>query len=271
VRPARPWDARAHRWRPARDALWAVLDGRVAPGARVLVAGAGNACDLPLTRLLRRTDALTLLDVEARPVRAALAREPRGAGARVLVEDVPAGAADRVVRAAAAGRAAPVPAQADVAEPLGGAPYDVVVGDLLYTQLLHPSLTAAGLPAPRLDAAMLTHAQRLTDLAVARMHASLAPGGVAVHVHDVLGWWAGHQQPATLAEALRMAPSRALRAAARANGPRGADLPGAIRRVGAVTVATALWRWPFAPGVDYLVAAFVARPTRAPPPPPPPG
>lgn len=253
---------RAARWRPARDALWRVLDRRVPAGARVAVAGAGNADDLPLTRLLARAGAVDLIDLHPGACRRALAREPRelAARARAIGEDVTAGAADRALRAARAGRAPRALAAPDLpVAPLGDGAYDVVVADLLYTQLLYPALADAGLPAARVDAALAVAGQPLTDLAVARMHAS-APDGVVVHVHDALGWWRGHQQPVRLDELLRLSPGRALRAAAGANAPRGADVRGALRRLGAPVRELALWRWPFAPGTDYLVAAIVAGP-----------
>jgi hypothetical protein len=249
---------REARWRPARDALWALLEPLVPAGGAVAVAGAGNAHDLPLTRLLARAGAVELLDVDPRPACAALAREPPALARRGRVRrvDVTDGAADRVVREVRDARPLGRALGADAPAPLGEARHDVAIGDLLYTQLLYPGLVDAGVPAARRAAVLAEQGQALTDLAVARLHAS-AP--VVVHVHDALGWWPGHGQPRTLQALLRLSPSRALRAIRDANEPRGCDVRAAIGRAGATVEQTALWRWPFRTGVDYLVVATVAR------------
>jgi hypothetical protein len=241
---------RAERWRPARDALWALLDRHVAAGATVAVVGAGNAHDLPLTRLLARAGAVDLIDLSTGPSRRALRREPpllRARG-RALRCDLTGGAADRIVSAVERGRA---PRATDVPRtPIGSGRYDLVIGDLFYSQLMYPALLDAGLESHRIRAALDAHGQPLCDAVVARLHAS-AP--VVVHLHDRLGWWDGHAPPAPL-EAFISGDA----ALAGAPGPRGCDIHGALLGCGQRSVDHALWRWPFADGVDYLVEAVVA-------------
>jgi hypothetical protein len=253
--------ARAVRWAPVRDAVWELLEPQVRPGARVAVVGAGNAHDLPLAELAARARRVTLLDLDAGACRAAAARLPAALRARVEVvtHDVTGGAADRLVAAARAGRLGP-PVAGRTAGPLPGAPYDVVVADLLYTQLLYPALLDAGVGGRLRGAILAVRGQPLTDAVVAALHAS-APDGVVAHLHDVVGWWDDHPQPFTVDEALAVAaaePGRMPALLAGARTPRGCDLARALRRAGAGVRAERWWRWPFAPGADYLVCGVVA-------------
>ena len=258
--------ARRRRWRPARAAAWALLEARVAPGARVAVVGAGNGHDVPLTRLARRAGRLDLIDLDAAALRGARRRAITRAPApptrvRALAQDVTGGAADALVAAApgvpAPGRAVPP------AGPLGDGPYDLVVCDLMLSQLLYPALCRRGLPGGQVDAVLLRDGQRLTDAVVARLHAA-APGGAVVLLHDLLGWWDGHPQPFALEEVLQLArhdPAAALRRARTGSLPYGCDPWLATRRAGARVIETRLWRWPFAPGADYLVCGLVTERT----------
>jgi hypothetical protein len=257
--------ARRRRWRPARVAAWALLDGLVAPGARVAVAGAGNGDDLPLVRLARRAGRLDLLDVDPAALRAtrrrvaAQAGPRRGRAVRALVEDLTGGAADAIVAAAPGPVAAAGGPPAVPEEAVGAGPYDVVVCDLVLSQLLYPALRARDLSGGEIDAVLLRDGQRLTDGVVARLHAA-APSGVVVVLHDLLGWWDGHPQPFALAEVLALAardPAAALDRARGGSPPYGCDPWLATRRAGARVRETRLWRWPFAPGADYLVCALV--------------
>jgi hypothetical protein len=247
---ARGDGARRRRWKPARAAAWALLDGEVARGARVAVAGAGNGDDLPLRRLARRAGRLDLIDVDARALAGA---RRRAVTARALVGDLTGGAADAVL----AGATEPV---AVPATPIGDGPYDVVVCDLVLTQLLYPALKAAGtLTGAEMDKVLLRDGQRLTDGVVARLHAA-APDGTVVILHDLLGWWDGHRQPFTLDELLAAPdPAAALTLARRGSQPYGCDPWLATKRAGAHVTRTALWRWPFAAGADYLVFGLVTR------------
>lgn len=246
---------RARRWRAARDALWRLVSPHIEPGATVAVVGAGNAHDLPLTRLLERASRVDLIDLDGDAARRALRRERRALRRRAVVaaRDVTAGAADRIVRSAVTGQFPRAPLAP--ARPLAGR-YDVVIGDLFYSQLLYPGLLDAGLDAGRIHATLGRYGQPLTDSVVRRLHAS-APGGLVVHVHDLLGWWQGHTQPFSLRDALADAhdPAALQALAARGRQPLGCD-PFAAAGCARV-VARAAWHWPFADGTDYLVTATI--------------
>jgi hypothetical protein len=252
---------RSIRWLAARDALWAVLDPVVRQGAAVAVVGAGNCDDLPLTRLAERAGHVDLMDLDITATTAAIAREPAELQVRLraVAADVTGGLADRIVRAVAAGRMAPVPVQDW--QPIGDAPYDVVIGDLFYTQLLYPGLLDAGVPEERIAIALKTYSAALTGLAVSRLQAT-ARGGVVVHIDDPIAWWDGHEQPFTAEEALAAAArgaDDALRLIETGNRPIGSDPRLALAALGIPVRRTAFWVWQFAPRVDYLVCASVAK------------
>jgi hypothetical protein len=102
---------------------------------------------------------------------------------------------------------------------------------------------------------------------VRRLHASAAPGGVVVHVHDPLGWWDDHVQPVTLEEVLAAAAEgaeEALALVARGHGPSACDPRAIVVEAGIEPVETVFWRWPFQDGVDYLACATVTRPVDPP-------
>ncbi len=253
---------RRRRWAPARDALWSFLAPALAEGARVAIVGAGNGDDLPLRRIADRAGAVTLIDIDpgaAREARLRLGRQERRR-VSVLGHDVTGGAADRIALAALRGEPGP-PAAATPTTALPGAPYDLAIGDLLYSQLLYPALVDLGVGAPRRAAALERHAAPLTGALVTRLHASAAR---VVHLHDPLAWWDGHPQPVGLADVLAVAatdPEAALALAARGRGPHASDPRGAPAPRGSAPTATALWRWPFSSGVDYLVCATLAAPS----------
>jgi hypothetical protein len=233
-------------------------------GARVAVLGAGNADDLPLRRIGGRAGSVTLIDLDAVAARSARRRLPWRLRRRIEVveHDVTGGAGNRIVLAAARGEAA---GEGSAPEgPLPGAPYDLAIGDLLYSQLLYPALVDLGVEEERRAATLRTYAPALTRATVARLHAS-AP--IVVHVHDPLAWWQGHEQPVDLDEILRRAEAddvdAALELVARGIGPTESDPRATLRSLGIAPTATALWRWPFAEGVDYLACA--TRQTSAPP------
>ncbi len=233
---------RAARWRATRDALWALLEPLVPVGGSVVVVGAGNTDDVPLT------------------ARGARRREPRALRSAVTVieHDVTAGAADAIARAAARGRVPDRPLVPGA--PLPGAPYDLVIGDLFYSQLLYPPLVDLDVPAARRHAFLERYGDRLTRAVVARLHAS-APYRPVVHLHDPLAWWPGHRQSVSLHAILALAQrdlAGALRLAATGEGPRECDPRCALAQLRIPVRHTALWRWPFAPDADYLVCATVA-------------
>jgi hypothetical protein len=136
-----------------------------------------------------------------------------------------------------------------------------VIGDLFYSQLLYPGLLDLGIDSERIDATIAARGPSLTRAVVARLHAS-AP--LAVHVHDPLAWWDGHEQPVALEEILGLAasdgPEAALALAARGSGPYESDPRPALIDLALTPLATALWHWPFTEGVDYLACATLAAP-----------
>jgi hypothetical protein len=246
--------ARRRRWKPARAEAWALLEDVIAPGARVAVAGAGNGDDLPLGRIARRASRLDLIDLDGAAL-AGARRRVAARGVRVFEQDLTGGAADAIL----AGGSGEVPVT-----PVGdGRPYDVVVCDLVLTQLLYPALKAAGtLSGAEIDAVLLRDGQPLTDGVVGRLWASVAPGGSVVIVHDLLGWWKGHQQPFDLHRLLTLGatdPAAALTLARTGSLPYGCDPWLATRRAGARVIHTRVWRWPFSPGADYAVFGLVTR------------
>jgi hypothetical protein len=259
-RNARAETDRADRWRPARDALHELLDPLLDGHERIAIVGAGNADDVPLTRLAARLLHVALIDLDGHAAQHARQREPRGLRGRIEVieHDITAGTADAIV-AQAIDRQAPDPAPAPET-PLPGAPYDLVIGDLLYSQLVYPALVDAGLPESQTRAISLRHGPNLTRAAVARLHAS-APRGIVVHLHDPLAWWPGHRQPITLQRILaadqRGEAQAALALAAHGRGPSAADPRRALREMHIAIDRTVLWHWPFKAGTDYLVCATV--------------
>ncbi len=247
-------------WRPARDACWALIDPLLAPGASVAIVGAGNADDLPLTRIAARAGRVDLLDVDPAACRASIRREPRSLRSRLraLEVDASGGHADRICAAVVAGRAAAIPVQDW--NPLGDSPYDLVIGDLLYSQLLYPALRDADVTDERVAAALATYAAPLTGLVVSRLHAS-ARSGLALHLHDPVAWWPGREQPFALDDVLRAAgrsAEEALAVVATGSGPAGSDPRDALAALGVPILRTAFWRWPFARNTDYLVCATIA-------------
>jgi hypothetical protein len=261
VRNARAEVGRHRRWGAARDALWDFVGPHLGDGARVAVLGAGNGDDLPLRRIAARAGSVTLIDIDPRAARAARRRLPWRL--RRLVEvvehDVTGGAADRVVLAALDDDPDPPPLGALPREALPGAPYDLAIGDLFYSQLLYPALVDLGVGEERRAEVLRRCAPPLTRATVARLHAS-AP--TVVHVHDPLAWWEGHEQPVGLDDILRLAEEEgievALDAVAGGIGPIESDPRAALRSLGIAPLSTALYRWPFSPGVDYLACATIA-------------
>lgn len=278
-RNAQAGSGRRGRWAPARDSLWRFLAPHLDEGASVAIVGAGNCDDLPLRRIAERAGEVTLLDLDPIASKAARRRLGRTEGRKVGVigHDVTEGAADEIVHAAldserptrseAAGEDASDasrPARAtdesdEEIHPLPGAPYDLVIGDLFYSQLLYPALVDLEVDPQIRDQTLAQHAPTLTREVVARLHAS-APR--VVHVHDPIAWWDGHEQPVTLDEILTAyatdGPDAALALAAGGNGPHESDPRAALASLGLTPIATALWRWPFIDGVDYLACATLA-------------
>ncbi len=225
---------RLWRWRGARAAAWALLERHVARGAAVAVVGAGNGHDLPLRRLGHRAGRLDLIDVDERALKRTRRRLRLG-GVRAggITQDVTHGAADAILRHVIAGQ----PMRPSRAAPVGRPPYDVVIADQFLSQLLYPALSDSHLSPRAVSAALRTHGQVLTNAVVAGLAAS-APGGLLICIEDVLGWWAGHDQPFTIDEALaaadlelrqpRQAGARVQRADSAGSGGHGGGRPGVL-------------------------------------------
>lgn len=245
---------RRRRWRPVRDASRALLTEHVPAGADVAVIGAGNGDTLPLRWLARHAGHLELLDLDPASLRRARRTcRPLARAVRTRQVDITAGEADAVVARAAQRRPSGLRR-----EPRLGGPYDIVIGDLLYTQLLYPALSDAGHQGRAIDSLLLGEGQRVTDAVVARMHAA-AP--LVIHLHDLSGWWDGHPQPFTIDELLDLGardPDAALALAATGTVPYGCDLRRACTAAGTQTLSTTFWRWPFSDGTDYAVCATIA-------------
>jgi hypothetical protein len=251
--------SREQRWRAVRDEVWSVVEPLLDPGARVAIVGAGNAHDVPLTRIAARAGHVDLVDIDAATARAAVEREPAPLRTRLraLAEDVTEGAADTILGALRDGAPPPEVLPA-TGSPIGAGGYDLVLGDLLYTQLLHPGLVALGLPPQRLFPLMRQYDGVLTRLLVSRLHAS-APGGVVVHLHDVACWSDQHPQPHDMATVLSD-PSRYFGDLVRHDG---CDPHLATQDLAVPVLATHWWSWPFKPGRDFLVRATVVAPAAA--------
>ena len=59
--------------------------------------------------------------------------------------------------------------------PLPGAPYDLIVGDLFYSQLLYPALVDLGVDSDRRAEALVRHAPPLTRAVVSRLLRDMIP------------------------------------------------------------------------------------------------
>lgn len=247
---------RLERWREVRNSLWHLVDPLVEAGARVAIAGAGSADDVPLRRIVARAGHVTLFDFDAGSTARATSQLDRGQRALVdvVVDDVTAGSADLILTAARDG--APLPHELPLSRGrLGTGGFDLVIGDMLYTQLLHAGMLALGLDRARQAELMHRYDPHLVTALVHRLQASAAPGGRVVHVHDVACWASDHAQPVTLDEALE----DPLRSFPKLRRHDACDPHLALRRIGASIVGSAWWRWPFEPDKEFLVRATVAR------------
>jgi len=220
-----------------------LLDRRIQAGDRVAVVGAGNGDTVPMRQLGQRAGHVDLIDLDATALKRARRRLIRRRNVlNMIVEDVTFGSADAIAHATVRD-AAPPP---DRSRPDITHAYDVVIADLLFTQLLYPALSDADLSGPVIDHALQTHGQPLTNAVVAWLHAS-APHGLVVQVHDILGWWPGHPKPFKIDDVLVLAdhdPAAALDLARTGNVPCGCDPRQACAAINATIIDTALWRWP---------------------------
>jgi hypothetical protein len=249
-------ELRLERWRGVRDAVWELVDTVLAAGARVALVGAGSCDDVPLARIATRATAIDLLDFDPTSTARAVARLGVGPRARVRARelDVTGGSADLVL--AAVRDDAPLPDALPLPYgPFDDAPYDLIIGDMLYTQLLHAGLLALDVHGERQQRLMQRYDPHLTNALVQRIQSSLAPGGHAIHVHDVACWTDRHPQPVTLDQALER-PDGRFELLRRHDA---CDPHLVLERLGARIVRTQWWRWPFEPKKEFLVRATVTR------------
>jgi hypothetical protein len=243
------------RWAEVRDLAWGLVESRLPDGGAVAVVGAGNADDVPLARIAARARSVHLVDIDAGAPHAAVQCLPAALRERcsVIEQDVTAGGADLVLDAVQG--AAELPdAIPDTGAPLGAGGYDLVIGDLLYTQLLQAGIAMLALPPAQARELMVRYDPVLTRALVRRLHAS-APGGHVLHIHDLACWSPHHQQPLPLATVLDD-PLRRASGLARQDG---CDPVRALAGMGASIQATAWWGWPAGPRHEYLVRGTVVR------------
>lgn len=249
-------DQRLGRWASVRDSLWRLVDPLLHDGARVALVGGGSCDDVPLARILQRAAHVDLIDFDTTSTDRALGRVTTAERDRITVveHDVTGGSADQVLRAVRdelpLPDALPLPYDA-----LGAGEYDLVVGDMLYTQLLHAGLIALEVFGERQRELMRRYDPPLVNALVQRIQASLAPGGHAVHVHDLACWATGHDQPLTLEEVLED-PFWTWTKLRRHDD---CDPHLVLGRLGADVIESAWWGWPFEPNKQFLVRATVAR------------
>jgi hypothetical protein len=249
-------DLRLERWAGVRDHLWNLVDPLLAPGGRVAIIGGGSCDDVPLVRIGDHAGTIDLVDFDSSSTDRALARVGAAARARVRVieEDVTGGCADRILRAVR--DEDPLPDSLPLPYgPLGEGDYDLVIGDMLYTQLLHAGLIALEVFGEQQHELMRRYDPHLTNALVRRIQASLASGGHAIHVHDVACWAGDHAQPITLEEALAD-PFWAFPKLLRHDN---CDPHLALTRMRADVRESTWWEWPFEPRKRFLVRATVAR------------
>lgn len=247
---------RLDRWSGVRDRLWELLEPLIDDGARVALIGAGSCDDVPLRRIVGRAGVVDLVDIDGQAMERARTRvDPALRPQVVAVElDVTGGCAEQVLRAVR--DEAPLPDSLPLPRgPIARGGYDLVVGDMLYTQLLHAGLIALGIEQERQRSIMRRYDPPVVRALVERIESSLAPGGHAVHVHDVACWSNTHPQPVALPEALAD-PELAWERLRRHDGcdPHLALQSGAGRILG-----HAWWEWPFEPNKQFLVRATVTR------------
>jgi SAM-dependent methyltransferase len=254
---ARFQELRLDRWHATRDAMWALLAPHLTQGARTLIVGAGNGDDLPLARIAARAGAVLLVDIDPESAERAMARLPEPLRARVefLELDVTDGGAQVVVDAITDGREPPFRLELPTDAIAGGA-FDVVLADMLFTQLLQPALVQLGLSGPEQVRLMRAYDGQLTEALVQRLQRSAAAGGVVMHVHDVACWSSSHPQPMELDAALEN-PDHSWGKLRRHDA---CDPQLTLERLGVRVLDRAWWRWPFEPKKQFLVRGTIAAP-----------
>lgn len=248
-------DLRLTRWAAVRDAVWSRIDPLLHASSRVAIVGAGSCDDIPLVRIAERVEHIDLVDFDSSSTQRAVGRLDDAARARirVLEEDVTGGCADTVLRAARGDSAMPNSLPLPITA-IGTGDYDLVVGDMLYSQLLHPGLIALELTSGEQRAVMRRYDSPLTTALVRRLQASVHGLGHTLHIHDVACWSATHPQPVELAEVIEDPNSTWPQLARHDN----CDPHLALERIGAPVLATDWWEWPFEPKKRFVVRATLA-------------
>jgi hypothetical protein len=181
ARNARAEVGRHARWAPMREAVWELVEPLLGHGARVAIVGAGNGDTVPIERIAAAAGELALIDLDGPAIRNGRRRQSRRLRRRIHVveHDVTCGAADAIAAAAANGE---VPNGPTILQsPLPGAPYDLVIGDLFYSQLLYPALVDLEVPVARMAAFLERYGPMLTRSVVSRLHVSAGDGPGAAH------------------------------------------------------------------------------------------
>lgn len=165
--------------------------------------------------------------------------------------DITDGNADEILLAITSGRPWPMSLRGSSDSISEGEPFDLVIGDMLYTQLLHPALTQVRIGKDTKSTAMRHYDAPLTLQAVTRLHASSA--GIVIHIHDLACWSEKHAQKTSLAETLTD-PASLWRNLVRHDS---CDPHLAAKSLPGTLVGTAWWHWPFYAKKDFLVRASV--------------
>jgi hypothetical protein len=249
-------ELRLERWTGVRDSLWSMVDDVLESGARVAIVGGGSCDDVPLVRIIDRAASVDLIDFDTSSTERALARVDAGARERlrVITEDVTDGCADAILAAVRDDAELPMSLPLPYG-PLGDGDYDLVIGDMLYTQLLHAGLIALGVFGDRQHELMRRYDPHLTNSLVQRIQSSLTVGGHAIHVHDLACWSEGHSQPLELDEVLADPFWTWTKLQRHDN----CDPHLALGRMGADVRESGWWEWPFEPHKRFLVRATLAR------------
>ncbi|MEO6866957.1 MAG: hypothetical protein ABI200_02950 [Gaiellales bacterium] len=247
---------RLERWQPVRSALWKLVEPLIDATARVAIVGAGSCDDVPLTRMAEHAAHVDLIDFDRSSTDRAIGRLDADQRARVgVIElDVTGGSADLVLRAArdnaSLPEALPIPYG-----PLADEPYDLVIGDMIYTQLLHAGLLELGIVGKRQRELMRRYDRPLVHGLVQRIEASLGTGGHGIHIHDLACWASGHKQPCSFDEAVADPDHRWTELRRHDN----CDPHLVLEGIGARIVDQVWWPWEFEPNKQFLVRATVTR------------
>ena len=245
---------RLNGWQSTRDALWQVLEPLLQAGASVALVGGGSCDDVPLARIAARAGVVDLIDFDASATARAIDRLAIDARRSITAVacDVTGGCADIVLTAVRDATALPQSLPHPYG-PVGRGEYDLVVGDMLYTQLLHAGLIALDIVGDRQHELMARYDPPLVAALVQRIQSSVRLGGHAVHVHDVACWSSGHDQPLTI-DRMLADPERGFTRLRRHDR---CDPHLVLAQLRVPITSSRWWRWPFEPNKQFVVRASV--------------